>query len=209
MQKLIIGLCLFFSGICSPLSAHEAVEGQIWFLAGPSLNQTLFNPPSESTSKSVLLGGQSFFIQGDLNDKSSLELYFSHANKQFFLKTDAGVLAEQTQLLHIAMGYRHWISNYLSTALLFYSSYSMGTPTKVHQDQSLVGSQLVTSAQDITEYGFDFSVQYEIWSEQSSTVFLDTRYSASLTSKADEVANHASFIIGYKWLIQTKNGLLD
>ena len=106
--------------------------------------------------------------------------------------------------MQVNMGYRRWLSPSFSSALAFYSSYSMGEPAILFNNIS-PGNEVGTSARDITEYGFDFSFRAELWTDKKMSVFLDTRYSLSMTSKSHESADHYGVLFGVSYLVQQKH----
>ena len=63
---------------------------------------------------------------------------------------------------------------------------------------------LKTSAQDITEYGMDFSLQAEIWSNEEMAAVIDTRYSWSTTRNQREDADVYGIALAFKYLIPKK-----
>ena len=79
----------------------------------------------------------------------------------------------------------------------------MGDPTILHNDFT-PGNEIDTSATDTTEYGFDFSLQTELWQNDLNSVILDLRYSRSVTNKSSEDADHYGILIGYRYLLQEK-----
>lgn len=80
----------------------------------------------------------------------------------------------------------------------------MGSYNTLHSDFPVNQTEIGTSAQDYTEYGFDFSLQAEVWSSGRYGVVIDGRYSQSVTNKPGEDANHYAFMVGLRYLIQEK-----
>ncbi|MFN9068178.1 MAG: hypothetical protein ACK5V3_13180, partial [Bdellovibrionales bacterium] len=83
----------------------------------------------------------------------------------------------------------------------FTSSYTMEKLRKVYSNY-LPSDDRPTSASDITEYGFDLALQYEIWSRLEEAVVLDGRYHISVTNKVKEYGNHYGFYLAYRRLIK-------
>jgi len=112
-------------------------------------------------------------------------------------------VTEQTQLMHITMGYKRWLNERFAVSLAFFSSYSMGDPKIVHNDFA-PGDEPTTSARDTTEYGFDLALQSELWQKDRIALILDSRYSRSLTNKPSESADHYGFLLGIRYFVQDK-----
>ncbi len=142
-------------------------------------------------------------IQGDINDHSALEIAMTKMNKVFYREENGNLLIEQTELMHIGMGYRKWFTPYFSGALDFFSSYTMGETNTIDR-RVAAGNEFDTSASDITEYGFDLSLQGELWSSGRYAVVADARYSFTLTKKHAEKADHYGVLIGLRYFIQEK-----
>lgn len=183
--------------------AYAPTEGHVTSYFGPYLYKTNYTY-SKPEIHSPELGGLGLVVNGDVNDKGSLEIGFFQINKIYVREDSGNFIAEQTALTHITMGYRRWFSEYFSTSLTFFSAYSMGSPKIIHSDFS-VGSEIGTSARDTTEYGFDFAAQTELYSMQNYVVVLDARYSKSITNKKNENADHYGVMLGLRYTIQGKS----
>lgn len=198
MKATGIFLILLFS-----LSAMAYVpeEGNVSAILGGFSSQTIYpNPPPYVGNPK--LGGLALIVQGDISNKGNLEISMLHMNKVFYREQGSSLLAEQSEFMHISMGYRYWMTHYFSAALAFYSAYSMGEPQIV--TNSLQSTGLTTSAHDTTEYGFDASLMGEVWSKDRFAVVLDGRYSYSVTAKENEYADHYLFLVGLRYFIQEK-----
>lgn len=202
MQSLIKILLVSYFLHSANSFAYVPKEGNVSAILGPIISKTNFNG-TDSQMRSPNSLGVGLFTQGDISDHGSLEIGLIHMNKVFFREQDGDFLAEQTEKMHISMGYRRWLSPSFSYSWAFYSSYSMGKPLVLEQ-KIATGHQLDTSARDITEYGFDFSIQSEIWERDPYSVIFNGFYSLSLTRKKNEYADHYGFILGLKYFIQEK-----
>lgn len=187
-----------------PLAAAAYVpeEGKITATLGPFIYRTDFKG-SDSGATSPVLGDVGLIVNGDASKKGALEISMFHMNKIFFRDQGGLYQAEQTQVVHIGMGYRWWLSERWSSALTFYSAYSIGDPVVVHTDFA-PGTEIDTSARDLTEYGFDLSVQAELWHNEKYALVLDARYSPTLTAKDSEHENHYGVLLGFKYVVQEK-----
>ena len=183
--------------------AYAPQEGNITYYFGPYLYKTNF-AGSNSGANSPNLLSLGLVVNGDVNEKGSLEIGIFQLNKIYFREDSGLFIGEQTALTHITMGYRRWLGEYFSTSLTFFSDYSMGSTKIVHSDFA-VGSEINTSAKDTTEYGFDFAIQTELFSRPNYTVVLDTRYSWSVTNQKNEKADNYGVLLGVRYSIYDKD----
>lgn len=198
-MRWILGL--FFLGTVQTF-AYSAKEGNVTASLGPFFHKTRFES-SSAGANSPYLGGESLIVNGDINSVGAIEFGIFHMNKIFFREQGPNLLSEMTEMMHVTMGYRRYLNPALSTSLSFFSSYSMGDVTVVHNDFTSA-NQIDSSARDITEYGFDWAVQTELYSHGTFAVILDGRYSLSLTSKPNEKSDHYGVILGVRFLAQEK-----
>lgn len=202
MRKLtsIVGFLLLF--VFSPADAHEPSEGKVTALLGPFLFKTNF-PGAGTQYEAPLMGGAGLIVEGDIDTNGGLELTAFYLNKIYVRSDNDKILAERIKQIYISMGYRHWFNKLFSIGGAFFSSYIMG---KRHVEHSEFNppNLINTSASDTTEYGFDFSVQYEFWKHDVWAAALDVRYSLSVTTKPKEYGDHYGALIGIKYQIQEK-----
>lgn len=159
---------------------------------------------SNSGATAPLLGGFGAIAVGDLSDSGSLEVAMIYIDQLYVRDQDNMYLTEKVKRMHITMGYRWWLNPYFSTSLGFYSSYLMGDYTTIHSDFP-AGSNFDTSARDTTEYGFDLSVQGEIWQDRKIAIIGDGRYSLSVTPKKGEEFENFGLMLGIRYIIQGQN----
>ncbi len=181
---------------------YDPADGNITVTAGPFVYRTIF-PNTDNGAISGYHGDFGLILNGDLNKKGSLEIALFHMNKIYSREEESKTQVEQTQVMHISMGYRRWLNPYLSGAWGFYSGYPMDDAKVVHTDFA-PGTEITTSARDKTEYGFDFSIGLEVWSNDVFSVVADGRYAWSMTSQPHENANHYGIMLGLKYLFQEK-----
>lgn len=196
---LTIALILF----SLPSSAYVAKEGNVSASLGSFFYKTNYDASSDRP-KSPYLGDFALLVQGDANDRGSLEISLFHMNKVFIRDQGGDFISEQVELMQVGLGYRWWLHHYLSVALAFYSSYAMSDPKLVHSSIPS-GQPLPTSASDITEYGFDFSIQSEVWSRDRLAVILDARYARSVTSKENEHGDHYGLLVALRYFVQERD----
>lgn len=197
-------LSVFFI-LCYSISsqAYTPSEGNISTYIGPYLHKTDFSS-SSTGAESPALGGVGWVVLGDASDTGSLEVGVFYLNKVYYRDYQGNELVEQTGLYHVTMGYRWWFSPYFSGSLSFFSDYSAGDIKVVHTNMA-DPALMNTSARDTTEYGFDFSLQTDLWNQGPWAAVLDARYSLSVTGKEGEKANHFGAVIGLRYLIQEKD----
>ena len=192
-------LIVFFSLYAD---AYEPKEGSITTLIGPFAYRTIF-PDNTAGASSKIQGDGAIIINGDINSKGSLEIAIMHMRKMYFRDDGKNSIVEASQLMHIGMGYRRWISSYFSVAAAFYSAYPLDEAQIIHSD-FLPGNEIATSAHDKTEYGIDISLQHQLWGTEKMSVILDARYGLSITNLSREKGDHYGLILGIKFLIQEK-----
>lgn len=160
-----------------------------------TLNPDLFKAP--------VRGGWGLNVTGDLNDHAAVEVELLLMRKNYYRRDQNYFASEETDLVHMALGYRRYFGSYFSGALDFYSAYSAGDPTTNYNDSDST-NPLITSAHDMTEYGFEASLMGEIYSNNRFSVITDLRYAKSITSKSDENGDHYSLMLGIRYLLQEK-----
>lgn len=195
-------LLLLLSTLCTPALAYIAKDGNVTASLGPFIYKTNFND-TDAGAKSPLLSDFGILVGGDISGKSSLEIGLFHLNKLFFREKDAFSIVEESQVMHISMGYRRWLSPYVSILGGFYSAYPMDEP-RIVQNNFIPGTEVDTSARDLTEYGFDLSVQSELWHDSFISIIADARYSLSITSMPDEKADHYGVMLAIRYLVQER-----
>lgn len=182
--------------------SYEAHDGKVSGSVGAFTYQSNFLK-TESIPTSPILTHLGLLINGDINDTGSLEISIFHMYKTYLREENNYSLMEKVQLMHISMGYRYWLNTRFSTALGFYSSYPMDEAVTVYNTFPIEGD-IKTSARDKTEYGFDISIQTEIWGNSSFSIFADVRYALSITNENNEKGDHYGLLLGLKFLVQEK-----
>ena len=198
-MKYILGLFFLIAGSAQ---AYVPVEGNVSAVLAPTVTWTDYQSGRPGVETSYF-GAMSLIAQGDISHRGALEISMIHMHKVFFVDRNGSFLGEQSEYIHISMGYRRWLTPYFSTALAFYSAYSMGEPQVVTSSLQ-PGSELTTSARDKTEYGFDLSLQGELYAKDRIAIVLDGRYSYSVTAKKHEHGNQYQAMLGLRYFIQEK-----
>lgn len=146
-------------------------------------------------------GGTSLIVNGDLNSQGSLEIGLANYHKLYLINLDDGPISEKTEVLHITMGYRHWLANFISVAASLYSDYPHGEVQLQHSNSNSAAFT-ETSAHRNVNYGIDISAQAELIQWSSSSILIDGRYSRAVTKKTNEFADNYNFMLGLKYIIQ-------
>lgn len=194
-RKLILLSCLFSMAGW----AHEPKEGKVLITVAPYFYQT-HNAINSGLSTPPLMG---FGIigEGDIDHHGGLEIALNYLQKIYSRRVGDLYNIEKTKRVHITMGYRHWFNPKFSSALGFFSAYSIGEGAVVHTDFPYE-SRPDSSANDVAEYGFDLSLLYEPWSKGPLAMIVDARYSYSVTNKVYEDGNHYGALVGFKYTVQ-------
>lgn len=181
--------------------AYIPKEGQVTATFGPYFSRTDYHGDDASANPSSYHSSLGLVALGDINARSSLEIAMLYTPVTYIRSQESLYLAEKTQVMHITMGWRYWFNPYFSGSLSFFSAYSMGD-TSITYNALPAGETLNTSATDITEYGFDFALQGDLWHNEKFAVILETRYSLSVTNKRGESGNQYGALLGLRYLIQ-------
>ncbi len=197
MEKWII--FLFLGGSVNSW-AYQAQSGQVNAFFGPFFHKTDYEN-SKIFYDDRWSGGFGLMVTGDLHEKAALELSIFHFYKTFFREFENRLLVERTGFLHVTMGYRRYLTDKWSSSISFTSSYTMEKLRQIYSTH-LPTDNRPTSANDITEYGFDLALQHELWSRLEEAVVLDGRYHISVTNKMNERGNHYGLFLAYRRLIK-------
>jgi hypothetical protein len=152
---------------------------------------------------SPYMGGMGVVAEGDIGPGGGIEIGLFYLQQVFSIAQENNVVVERGKRVYITMGYREWFTPKISGALAFFSNYSMSDAEVLRNDFAPNASP-ATSAQTMTKYGFDFSVQFEPWRTKRFSAVFDGRYSWSVTSKPGEDENFYAFIIGLKYFLQAR-----
>lgn len=191
---IILSICIAAS---LEATAHTPQEGDIWATLGPWFHRT---NTSESIANHSPYTGGGVVVEGDVDYNGGVEIAMLYNDKLYVRKRGQDEVAERIKRMHITTGYRHWFKPWASAGLAVVSSYSMGDP-KVVVDDRPSGEALSTTARDVTEYGMDLSLQWEIIGGENLALVADARYFFSLTHKSHEAADVYGVLLGLKYLV--------
>ncbi len=202
MRLFSSALVIIFSLFCLQVQAYQPEEGNVTATLGPYFYKTDFSGVPSRIS-SPWMGDGGLIVNGDLNKTESLEIALFHLNKRFLRSRDNLYLEELTQIIHVTMGYKRWITSRYSFSIGFYSEYPLG-PIRVVRNDFPPDSAPLTSAHNNTEYGFDLAAQAEIWQWKKFDLITEARYAVALTPHDHEKSNHYGFFVGLRFLVQSK-----
>lgn len=194
---------IIFLAASSMTFAYSPQEGNITATIAPYFFKTNFKD-AKTTEHSPLTTGIGLIVNGDISTKGALEIGLFHMNKRFLRSEGQKDIIESSQVIHVTMGYKWWLSEYLSTSLTLFSAYPLGTKRILYSNFPK-GSEIPTSARDTTEYGFDLALQSQITKGKDYDVVAELRYSLSATSRDHEESDHYGVLVGLRYLIQEKN----
>lgn len=201
MQKYIsIRIFTLFLLVVGSAQAYSPRSGNIIGTLGPYWSKTEY-PSSQTQNYSPVIQGFSLVANGDTGEWGSLEVALIYAPRLYYRQENGLTQLEKIERMHITMGYRWWLNQYLSTSLGLFSSYAMGDPV-VEFTQYAPGAEIDTSARDTTEYGLDLAIQSEVWGSGKYAAVIEGRYSYSLTPKENEKSHHYGLSIGVRYLFQ-------
>lgn len=189
--------------VTPPSWAHQPEKGHFWLTGGPNAYQANF-PSVPGYGVPPLMGGAGIMLEGDLDHHGGPEIGIFYKLNHYHRRDNLNHVVERVKRIYITMGYRHWVNSRFSGAAAVYSAYSIGDYTTLHHDYTNSRAVVNTSARDITEYGMDFSLQYEVYQSEFFTVLLDARYALNLTDKEHEDADEYGLLIGVKTPVSTK-----
>ncbi len=155
---------------------------------------------SPSPIKTPTFIGAGVIGELDFSDYSGIEIAIFYFESQFAVDHGGYWLVERAHRIYIPIGYRYWFSKYVSLATSFYATYRIGKWEDVYRSPGLT-SEIVTSAQDIAEYGFDFSVQTDLFTNDKFALILDSRFLLPTTDKPDENSRAYMFFLGLKYRV--------
>lgn len=207
MQNFKYIFSIFLCSFTISSYAYTPKEGNVTANLGTFLYKTNFKG-SVLGAKAPTRAGVGLLVNGDINEKGALEIGMFHMNKIFFREENGMFAAEETDLIHITLGYRRFLSRLFSVSLALYSSYTLNDPRLVHSDFP-TGQAIDTSARDVTEYGFDMALQYELWAQDRFSAVLDLRYAYSVTNKFNETSDHYGAFLMLRYFVQDKENSQD
>lgn len=196
----IVNVFLLFTLIFSHTAwSHQPNPGRGMMSVGPLASRSVDSPTPIS---SPTFWGLGIIGEMDLSTNGGLEVALMYNENQYaVLSNNTEYLVERAHRLSIPLGYRHWFTKNFSLAISFYSAYRIGAWSQLYKSSALP-SNINTSARDITEFGFDFSLQADLWQSKDYIVFLDSRFLSPSTDKFGENSRTYVFILGAKYQMQ-------
>lgn len=198
MSKRTYIILLFLIILHGDALAHSPKEGDIWATFGPFYHRT--NSANTVVKHSPVLGG-AIALEADVDYNGGVEIAMIYEDKLYIRRSKDAVISEQIKRMYITTGYRYWFIPEVSAGLAFFSSYSMGDAKVIADERSAEENAVPTSARDITEYGVDLSIQWELWRRGDFALVADSRYSFSMAKKSREDADLYGLLVGLKYLM--------
>lgn len=198
IRKLVIVFSLILLSLES--FAYTPQEGNVSGLLGPMIYKTNFNG-SSSVPAAPWLGSFGIMAIGDVSATGSLEIAMYFMNKIYYRHQASQYISDETQLVHVSMGYRWWLNSAFSVSLGFFSGYPVGDIRILHSD---FPQAIDTSANVNTSYGVDLGLEAELWTHDRWAVVGDVRYSRLLTARDDESGDHYGLLLGLRYFIKEK-----
>lgn len=186
---------------CQRGFAHQAKSGKVMATAGV-FAQKLHTDGFYKGFEPTFHPGLALLAEGDINDYGGIEVGLFYFNKYYLKELAGNFIVEKIPRAYITMGYRVWFFENLSAAVSFFSAYSAGEVEVVH-NALFSGYDFKTTARSM-EYGFDFSIQQEVWSIEKMAIILDARFSRSLNSLEGQKADYYGLLIGIKHHIEVR-----
>jgi hypothetical protein len=203
-RLIAMGLALITATTCT-VYAHQPQDGEIRATGALYLHRNVVRDHAFSPQWQT---GGGLIVEGDIDHHGGLELSAFYMRQFYSIQEDGRVLNTTGKRMYVVMGYRHWWTSRFSMAGGFYSSYAMGGPRVVYSEFP-PGQNPRTSASDPTDYGFDFSAQFEPISSKWWSIVVDARYSRSVTNKPGEAADFYGAVVGLKYLVQQRSPTRD
>ncbi len=192
---LSLSLC-----ISSEILAHDAQEGKVMATVGGLLSRLVHTPEGIGNPP---LWGTGLTIEADANDKGGVEVSLFYLDNQYSVQQGSSLLVERVHRIYIPLGYRRWVSDRLSWGASFFSSFRIGAYNPMYASPG-IDPNFTTSARDVTEYGFDVSVQWDLWRHNNYYLVIDARYSFPVTEQPDEFSDVHMVFLGLKYEVQSK-----
>lgn len=202
-MRLVLAICIL--GFTQLASGHQPEDGQIYGSIGTF---TYMTPSIDHQFESPVYVGPAILGEADINSKGGLEIGFFYLRNPFSVRYNNKTIVESLKRIYITTGWRQWFNPRFSIALAFSSSYSFGDLHIMRDDFNGVNRPR-TSASDITEYGFDLSMQYEPYNVGRYAIVIDGRYNRSITPKRGEDNDHMGIFMSLKYFIQSRQKIPD
>ncbi len=180
--------------------AYQPKSGSIAATFGTYIYRANFNAPAESNNP--VLAGNALIVNGDVSNSGSLELGMYYGHHLYSRREDNLMIIEKVKRLHFTMGYKWWLARPYSLSLTFFSTYSIGDPTLEYSNLSATDTYFPTSAQKPVQYGFDVSLQYDIWEKDKFAVISQARFAYPTTRESNEKSDQYGIVLGIRYQLQ-------
>ena len=173
--------------VCENSNAYKPKPGKVTTAAGPFVyvSDSLSNNGDVYTSPKL---GFALISEAVVAKNSAIEIGLFYLNKPYFRSEGSEYILQKIQRMYITTGYRWWWSSKLSSGVNLFSAFSMGDVETLKTSPG-IREEFKTSAEEITNYGLDLSIRYEHEFNPRDGIFIDLRYSYSLTAESGEQSN--------------------
>lgn len=183
--KLSIVTFIFYS---HQSMAYKPEKGRVSASTGPFLFQSDVQREEENFYPKPRLG-YSLMAEAIISKRAGVEIGLFYMNKHYLRNDGTNFIIQKTTRMYITTSYRYWLSNYFSTALGIFSSFTMGDPTTLEKTPGLP-DDFRTSAESVANYGLDLSLRFEYEFDKKNGLNFDIRYSYAWTEQDNELLNH-------------------
>lgn len=180
--------------------AYQPKSGSVTATFGSYVYRANFNPPAESNNP--ILAGNALIVNGDVSNSGSLELGMYYGHHLYSREENHLLIIEKVKRLHFTMGYKWWLTRPYSLSLTFFSTYSIGDPTLEYSNLGPTDDYFPTSAEKPVQYGFDVSLQYDIWEKDKFAVISQVRYAYPTTRESNEKSDQYGIVLGVRYQLQ-------
>lgn len=199
-----LGLLVFLSTLifCQISKAYKPEPGKVTAAVGPFMymSDTLSNNGDVYESPKW---GLALISEAVVAKNSAIEIGLFYLNKPYYRSDGSQFILQKIQRMYITTGYRWWWSKKLSSGINLFSAFSMGDVETTRSSPG-IDETFRTSAEEITNYGLDISMRFEHEFNARDGIFIDLRYSYSLTAESGEQSNPIVLGIFYSRDIDTE-----
>lgn len=139
---------------------------------------------------------------GDVNPHGSLEISSIFYHKSFYRLHERMTALEESDVVHVTMGYRHYWSHWFSSSLSFFTAYPLGTVDVISRENATTDFQ--TSATKNSQSGMDLALQGELWASGRWGLQAEIRYSHYLAKLEGEDPHQLGVGLGIRYFLQSR-----
>ena len=196
MKSLVFAVFILLFSLKS--YAYEAKAGMTVLSLGPVVHYRDFRSVPDSYYDSAKYG-VAIVAEAVFQDDWAIEFGLFNLRNLYLREEADRYLVERVRRLHITTGVRRWWSKYVSTGLVFSSAFAMGNVDTIDSFGPVDDSfQTLATRDKAVTYGIVASLRFEFDFNKRDGLFLDLRYSYSLSAEGKDEANGMVAGIFYK-----------